>query len=145
MGSRLCVRGVLPMGAPVERVWAVFADVDRWRTWDWLGSADARWIHGRPWTPGAGLRVGHRPFTFDCVVTESEPGRRVVWAGRGLWFHGTHVFEFLPRGADDTHVRTTEVFTGRGAPLLRPLIRWFWAYQLSALRRACRRRDPVHR
>lgn len=131
------------MGAPVDRVWAVFGDVPGWRRWDWMGSADARWLDGEPWTVGAGLRVGHRPFTFDCTVTEAAPPHRVAWEGRGLWFHGHHVFEFSPRGAEDSTVCTTEVFTGRGARLLRPLIRWFWGYQLRALRRAVHRRAPA--
>lgn len=141
--SRLCVAGSLPMGVPAERAWAVFADVDRWRSWDWIGSASARWLDGEPWAVGSRLRAGHRPFTFDCVVTHGEPGRRVAWTGRWLWFHGRHAFEFEPLGADDSRVRTVEVFTGWGAGLLRPLIRAFWRYQLGALRRACAPSHPV--
>lgn len=135
--SPLRISGSLPMGAGAERVWAVFGDVGGWRRWDWMGSADARWLHGEPWAVGSGLRVGHRPFTFDCVVTHAEPGRRVSWEGGGLWFRGHHTFTFESLGPGECLVRTTEVFTGRGARLLKPLIRWFWAYQLAALRRAC--------
>ncbi len=123
---------VVPVSA--ERAWALWSRVEDWPRWDWLGSADARWLEGTPWTVGARLRVGHRPGAFDCVLVSVRPPGEVVWEGRGLWFQGHHAFRFLPhpRGA---LVQTEEVFTGAGAPLLRPIIRWFWRRQLYAFRR----------
>jgi hypothetical protein len=126
--------GSLPLALPPERAWARFARVEDWRRWDWMGSADARWLAGEPWTVGARLRVGHRPWTFDCTVVTARPPREVVWEGRGLWFHGRHAFRFLPHPRG-TLVQQSETFTGAGAPLLRPLIRWFWRHQLRAFAR----------
>jgi hypothetical protein len=126
--------GSLPVPVAPEEAWALWSRVEDWPRWDWMGSAHACWLAGEPWTEGARLRVGHRPGTFDCVVVAARPPREVAWEGRGLWFHGHHAFRFLPhpRGA---LVQTEETFTGMGAPLLRPLIRWFWRRQLRAFAR----------
>jgi len=132
--SRLAVVGSLPMPASPERVWAVWSRVEDWPRWDWMGSADARWLAGRPWTEGARLRVGHRPFTFDCVLVEARPPERVAWVGRGAGIEGRHTFRFLPH-PDGCLLEMSETFTGPGARMLRPLVRWFWGHQLRALRR----------
>ena len=126
--------GSLVVPVPPERAWALWSRVEDWPRWDWMGSADARWLEGDPWTVGARLRVGHRPGTFDCVVVRARPPEEVSWEGAGFGFAGRHVFRFLPHPGG-TLVQTEETFTGRGAPLLRPLIRWFWRRQLLAFRR----------
>jgi hypothetical protein len=117
-----------------ERLWALWSRVEDWPRWEWMGSADARWLEGEPWRVGSRLRVGHRPWTFDCVVVEADPPRQVSWEGRGLGFHGRHRFRFAPHPRG-TLVEQRETFTGRGAPLIRPVIRWFWRHQLRALDR----------
>jgi hypothetical protein len=117
-----------------ERLWALWSRVEDWPRWEWMGSADARWLEGEPWTVGSRLRVGHRPWTFDCVVVEADPPRRVSWEGRGLGFHGRHCFRFAPHPRG-TLVEQRETFTGVGAPLIRPVIRWFWRHQFRALER----------
>jgi hypothetical protein len=99
-----------------------------------MGSASARWLAGEPWTAGARLRVGHRPFAFDCTLVEARPPRTVTWAGRGGGIDARHTFRFLPH-PDGCLVEMSETFEGCGACLLRPLVRWFWGYQLRALRR----------
>ena len=137
--SRLSVVGSLPLPAGPEEVWAAWARVEDWPRWDWMGSASARWLEGEPWSVGARLRVGHRPFTFDCVVVEARPPERVTWVGRGAGIEGRHTFRFLPH-LDGCLVEMSETFTGRGAQALRPLVRWFWGRQLGALRRHVQRR-----
>mgnify|MGYP002779036601 CR=1 FL=1 len=72
MGT-LALVGSLPVPVPPERAWELWSRVEDWPRWDWLGSADARWLEGEPWTAGARLRVGHRPGTFDCVVVSARP------------------------------------------------------------------------
>jgi hypothetical protein len=131
--SRLSLIGSLPLPAAPERAWEVWSRVEDWPRWEWMGSADAAWIAGEPWTVGAELRVGHRPFTFDCVVVRADPPREVAWEGAGAGFHGHHAVRFLPHPAGCL-AQMEETFTGRGARALRPLIRWFWHHQLHALR-----------
>jgi hypothetical protein len=132
MRRAIAWRATVRVPVSPERAWALWSRVEDWPRWEWLGSADARWLRGEPWTPGARLRVGHRPGTFECVVTRADPPREVEWEGRGLWLHGRHRFRFLPH-PEGTLVETTETFTGFGVPLLRPLIRWFWRRQLRSL------------
>ena len=132
--GRLSLVGSLPVAATPERAWDVWSRVEDWPRWEWMGSADAGWVEGQPWTPGSVLRFGHRPWTFDCVLVSVSPPAEVVWEGRGAGIHGRHAMRFLPhpRGC---LVQTSEVFTGPGARALRPLIRWFWHHQLHAFRR----------
>lgn len=140
--SRLSLVGSLPVAASPERAWELFSRVEDWSRWDWVGSADARWLAGEPWSEGARLRVGHRPWTFDCTVVRARPPAEVIWEGTGAGIHGRHRFSFLPhpRGC---LVETAEVFTGPGARRLKPLIHWFWWRQLRALRRHVERAEPV--
>ena len=81
--SRLSVVGSLPVPVSPEEAWASWSRVEDWPRWDWMGSASARWLEGEPWAPGSRLRVGHRPFAFDCLLVESRPPEAVTWASRG--------------------------------------------------------------
>lgn len=93
-----------------------------------MGSASARWLEGEPWTVGARLRVGHRPFTFDCTLVEARPPRTVTWVRRSAGIGARHTFRFLPH-SDGCLVEMSETFERRGARLMRSLVRWFWGYQ----------------
>lgn len=106
--------------------------------WDWMGSASARWLEGEPWTLGARLRVGHRPFTFDCTLVEARPPRTVTWVRRSAGIDARHTSRFLPH-PDGCLVEMSETFERRGARLMRPLVRWLCGYQLQALGASCRR------
>jgi len=132
--SVLRVAGELPLPVPPERAWRVWSRVEDWPRWDWMGSADARWLEGEPWTAGARLRVGHRPRTFTCVLAVVQPPGEVTWEAGGLGITGRHTFRFFPSG-DGCVMRMEETFTGRGARLMRPLVRWFWRRQMLAFRR----------
>lgn len=128
--------GSLPVPVRPQRAWDLFSRVEDWGRWDWVGSAGARWVDGPEWRVGSVLRVGHRPVTFDCMITVCDPPRQVEWRGSGLGFHGRHSFAFRPH-ARGCLVETRETFTGPGAPLIRPLIRWHWRRQLRAFREWC--------
>jgi hypothetical protein len=132
--SRLSVVGSLPVPVSPEEAWASWSRVEDWPRWDWMGSASARWLEGEPWAPGSRLRVGHRPFAFDCLLVESRPPETVTWASRGAGLHTMHVWRFLPH-PQGCLMEMSEEFDGRGARLIRPLVRWFWGYQLRAFRR----------
>ena len=94
--SRLSVVGSLPVPVSPEEAWAAWSRVEDWPRWDWMGSASARWLEGEPWAPGSRLRVGHRPFAFDCLLVESRPPEAVTWASRGAGLHTMHTWRFLP-------------------------------------------------
>jgi hypothetical protein len=132
--SVLRVRGELPLPVSPERAWEVFSRVEDWPRWDWMGSRDARWLSGEPWTLGAVIRVGHRPFTFDGVITVADPPREVVWEAGGAGIQGHHSWRFVPHG-DGCLIQSVETFRGPGARLLRPLVRWYWGRQMRSFRR----------
>ncbi len=132
---RLRVIGELPLPCSPERAWEVFARVEDWPAWDWMGSADARWLSGEPWTAGARLRLGHRPFTFDGVLVVADPPREVMWEAPGFGIQGHHAFRFRRRPGGGCVMQSAETFTGPGARALRPLVRWYWRRQMLGFRR----------
>lgn len=127
------VRATLPVAVPPSAAWERFADVAGWREWDWMGMADAGWLAGEPWQRGSALRVGHRPFTFDCLIEFCDPPFEVVWTGAGAGIDARHAYRFLPH-ARGTLVVSDEVFEGRAARAIIPLVRWYWRRHLLAFR-----------
>lgn len=128
------MRATLPLALPPGAAWAAFSRVEAWPRWDWMGSADAAWTDGDPWRQGSVLRLGHRPFTFECVLVRVDPPRAVTWSGGGLGIAARHTFRFHahPTGC---LIESEEIFEGRGARLIRPLVRWYWRRHLLAFRR----------
>lgn len=133
--SVLSVVGEIPLPVGAERAWELWSRVEDWPRWDWMGSADARWLAGEPWTVGARILVGHRPRTFDARIVVADPPREVAWEASALGIRGRHAFRFIPRGDDRCVLRVSETFRGRGARALRPLVRWYWGRQLRGFRR----------
>ncbi|HMN99662.1 MAG TPA: SRPBCC family protein [Miltoncostaeaceae bacterium] len=140
--AELRVVGELPLSVSAERAWELWSRVEDWPRWDWVGSADARWLQGEPWTEGARLRVGHRPRTFDAVLVVVDPPREVTTQARGLGIGGRHTYRFLSRG-NGCVFRMEETFHGRGARLLKPLVRWYWGRQMLAFRRFAEAADST--
>lgn len=132
--SELRVVGELPLPCDVGRAWDVFRRVEEWSHWDWMGSADARWLEGEPWTVGARLRLGHRPFTFDGAVVVADPPHEVVWEAPGFGMAGHHAFRFTPREGGCV-MQSAETFRGPGARSIRPLVRWYWRRHMLSFRR----------
>ncbi len=131
--STLRVVGELPLPCSPERAWELFARVEDWPRWDRLGSRDAGWLDGDPWTVGARLRLGHRPFTFDGVLVVADPPREVVWEAPGFGIQGHHAFRF-PERPGGCAIQSAETFTGPGARTIKPLVRWYWRRHLMSFR-----------
>lgn len=132
------VRWIGSLRVPVHprTAWDLFSRVEDWSRWDWLGSADARWVGEPGWQPGGIVRVGHRPFTFDCEIVRVDAPHSVTWSGGGAGVSGEHTFRFLPDPAGCL-VRSDEVFQGLLVPFMRPLVRWYWHRHLRAFRGWC--------
>jgi hypothetical protein len=133
MSPRVRVRATLPVAVTPEVAWERFSDVTSWRVWDWMGMADAVWLAGEPWQRGSALRVGHRPFTFDCEVAFCDPPFEVVWTGAGAGIDARHAYRFLPH-ARGALVVSDETFDGPAARAILPLVRWYWRRHLLAFR-----------
>ncbi len=114
------VRAETEIEAPIDRVWRILRDFDRYAEWN-------------PFTPRVetSLRVGE-PVHLDVrlvgprllrrmeTVTRNEPftlGWEMKMGSRGL-LHAERVQVLTPRGATRTHYLTEDVFSG----LLRPVV-----------------------
>lgn len=106
---------------PPERVWEVFAALDRWPRWNPVCLA-AGHLAGRRWTRGSSIlirfKMGPFPFPVKLRLVTVEPGRRVVWLGSGPGLQGLHTFTFEGNGGG-TRVVSHERFSGRLLPLVR--------------------------
>src|SRR5215470_3304769 len=78
MGSNGVERASITIDAPIEVVWSVFTDVERWPTW--ASSFTSVELVDGPMRLGAKARI-RQPWLPTVVwkVTEWEPGRSWTW------------------------------------------------------------------
>ena len=95
-------RASVTINAPIEVVWSVFTDVERWPTW--ASSFTSVELIDGPLRLGAKARIRQpRLPTVVWEVTEWEPGRARTWTARG------------PGARTDASHRLTEVGGGTRA------------------------------
>jgi hypothetical protein len=73
------------MNSPLETVFAVYVDTERWTNRNQLG--DIRWVQGEPWAKGSRLRVEALvpiSISVDQVVRHFDPPRSVIYASEML-------------------------------------------------------------
>src|SRR5713226_9495625 len=115
------LRTEIEIDAPVERVWEVLTDFERFPEWNPF----IRRIHGKMQV-GSRLDVligatGTRPMRFRPTVKAVIPNRELRWLGRlGLprLFDGEHIFQIEPLGSMRTRFIQRERFRGLLVPLL---------------------------
>src|SRR5436309_16033380 len=115
------LRTDIEIDAPVERVWDVLTDFDRFPDWNPF----IRWIRGNAQV-GSRLDVflgasGTRGMRFRPKVTKVVPNRELRWLGRlGLprLFDGEHIFEIEPLGPTRARFIQSERFRGLLVPLM---------------------------
>lgn len=102
--------------APIERVWALFADVQQW----------PRWQHDISTTSLSGPLANNVEFTWQAggtpihshvVLFTTE--KTVAWTGRASIAKAVHVWTFTPLGPDTTRVGCRESMSG-------PMLSWFY-------------------
>jgi uncharacterized protein YndB with AHSA1/START domain len=91
--------------APVDAVWRVYADVERWAEWT-ASIGGVRYVAGDALVPGARVRI-EQPKLPPAVweVRAVDPGRSWTWVAHapGITSVATHTLE--PRDDGTTHVR----------------------------------------
>lgn len=120
-----CVRNERTIRAPIEHVWSVLVDFDRYPEWN-------------PFTPGVTtdrrvggpvkleVRMGGRNLTMNETMAHYDEGRSVAWGlrwGRGLVLDCARVQELSRIDATTTRYRCHEAFDGLLAPLVYALYR----------------------
>jgi uncharacterized membrane protein len=107
----------LTIDAPVETVWALTLDVERWPSLTPTITSVERLDDG-PLAIGSRARLrqpGQRPTVW--TVTELEPGRRFAWAARVFGVRMTGAHGLTPAGAGCRNHLSLQL-EGRGAGVL---------------------------
>lgn len=119
--AQIVVESGVTIDAPPQRVWEIFAAIDRWPLWNPVCVA-AGHVAGRRWTRGASIRMtlrkGPLHFTVRARLITAEPGRRVVWLGRVFGLQAIHTFTLEETGRG-TRVTSNESFSGPLLPVAR--------------------------
>ena len=90
----------IDVDAPIERVWEVLGDVERWSEWTSTVTSVARLDDG-PMRVGSRARIEQPKIPpTEYEVTEVEPGRSFTWVAHGPGVRTTarHALEELPGG-----------------------------------------------
>jgi len=99
MGSNGVERASVTIDAPIDVVWSVFTDVERWPTW--ASSFTSVDLVDGPMRLGAKARIRQpRLPTVVWEVTKWEPGRSWTWVatGPGARTEASHVLTASGRG-----------------------------------------------
>lgn len=122
------VTDTIHIDAPVEVVWAVTVDLERWPEWTPTMTSVSR-LDGGPLEVGSRARIKQpmQPIA-EWLVTELAENRRFAWGTGRRGVHITATHELVPEGATIKNVVHADA-EGALARLLWPLLR-------IALRRA---------
>jgi uncharacterized membrane protein len=137
MGSGGVARASIALDAPIDVVWSVFTDVERWPTW--ASSFTSVELVDGPMRLGAKARIRQpRLPTVVWEVTKWEPGRSWTWVatGPGARTEASHV---LTASGDGTVAEQSIVSLGPIGRLLafawRSLTRRYLAIEAEGLKR----------
>src|SRR4249919_2398039 len=136
MGSDGIERAAITIDAPIEIVWSIFTDVERWPTW--ASSFTSVELIDGPMRLGAKARIRHpRLPTVIWEVTKWEPGRSWSWTatGPGARTEASHV---LTRSGEHTVAEQSFVSSGPlgrvAAFVWRSLTRRYLALEAAGLK-----------
>jgi uncharacterized membrane protein len=90
----------IDVDAPIERVWEVLADVERWSEWTSTVTSVQRLDDG-PLQVGSQARIEQPKISpTEYEVTDLEPGHGFTWVARapGVRTTARHTLEALPDG-----------------------------------------------
>jgi hypothetical protein len=106
------VQDEITIDAPIDAVWAVYSDVERWPAWT-ASVTSVELLDGAPLGVGSRARIKQPRFPLLVwTVTELVPGRSWTWVTRsvGATTTATHLLE---RDADG-RTRVTQTIDQRG-------------------------------
>jgi hypothetical protein len=129
-------RASIAIDAPIDVVWSVFTDVERWPTW--ASSFTSVELIDGPMRLGAKARIRQpRLPTVVWQVTQWEPGRSWTWAATGpaARTEATHVLTASGAGTIAEQSIISSGLLGRlGAFVWRSLTRRYLAIEAAGLK-----------
>src|SRR5262245_64591403 len=136
MANNAVERASITIDAPIDVVWSVFTDVERWPTW--ASSFTSVELIDGPMRRGAKARIRQpRLPTVIWEVTEWEPGRSWTWTARspGVRTDASHVLTRVSDGTVAEQSITASGPIGRLAAFLsRSLTRRYLALEAAGLK-----------
>src|SRR5262245_61254106 len=136
MGSDRVERASIAIDAPIEVVWSVFTDVERWPTW--ASSFTSVELIDGPMRLGAKVRIQQpRLPTVIWEVTKWEPGRSWTWTATspGARTEASHVLTRVgDRTVAEQAIRPSGPIGRLAALFLRSLTRQYLAIEAAGLK-----------
>jgi len=103
----------LTVTAPIDRVWAMLTDIERWPEYSSLYEW-AHWTCGEPWAVGSMFEVRITwpfPLTLEHVVTNCSPQEEVRWLVHGSGVVIERWTRFSARGRE-TQITSSALYFG---------------------------------
>jgi uncharacterized protein YndB with AHSA1/START domain len=101
-------RHEVAISAPLESVWRVFTEIDRWPEWNSdIPKATVTW----PIAVGTVIHWETAGMAIPSTIGEVVPLKKIAWNGETSGILGMHVWRFSAT-AGGTHVRTEESWEG---------------------------------
>ena len=85
------VRQEVTIDAPIELLWRLHTDVNRWTSW--RSDIDSAHLPGE-FIPGEAFHWATAGLEIDSSIQEVDPHRRTVWGGPAGGIVGIHVWSF---------------------------------------------------
>ncbi|MBO1436108.1 SRPBCC family protein [Meiothermus sp. CFH 77666] len=104
----LKARKEIVIGAPLETVWALLTDIERWPQWQ-PDVSSAR-LEGEL-AVGAVFRWKAKGLGIVSTVQALEQGRCIGWTGNSVGMRAVHIWTLEPQG-EGVRVATEESLTG---------------------------------
>jgi uncharacterized membrane protein len=119
----MIVQDACIISAPIERVWDVFSDVERWPEWN-ASVTDLTVVSGPVLAIGSRVRI-KQPLLPVLVweVTTVQPGRSWAWTSRSVGARTTATHQLRSIDSATTHVEQTIEHTGAVGVLVGRLMR----------------------
>ncbi len=111
----MTARKEILISAPVEKIWALETDINRWPEWQ-PGVSSAKLEGGV--AVGSIFRWKGQGMNITSTLQEVDPPRRIGWTGKAMGMQAVHVWTFEPQG-DNTRVVSEESWSGWFARLLK--------------------------
>jgi len=102
------VRQEITIDVPIEPLWRLHTDVNRWTTW--RSDVDSAHLPGA-FAPGEVFHWVTSGLEIDSTIQKVDPHRRTVWGGPAAGIIGIHVWAFTVVD-DGVRIVTEESWSG---------------------------------